>query len=593
MQPPELDFVALIENNPIINLSNNYNNKLLNKIKETFSTYEQQLFVSSFYCYLNYNKHTDFVINLDNVWKWMGFTLKENAKRVLLKHFTDEIDYTYNTETPIIKERGGQNKQTIMMTIKCFKSMCLKAQTSKANEIHDYYIKLEEIIQDVLIEESTELKHQLLQKDKCIVSKDREIEQALVSQFPLNTECIYIGTICNTNDDNECLLKFGHTNNLSNRIYEHHTTYDNFALKHAFKVQNKVEIENMIKVHPKIKKQLRTISINGKNKMEIIAYSEAFTIDRLVKYINDIIQTKIYSVENFEKLTARNAELEIAHNEFIERIHILEKENLDKTLEINELKSKLESYQKVIEVVAASEESVYQNVLLPDDELNAKFAEFVKQCCFVRPDVEEVSVNLEGRFRLWTQTKPTKENFHALKNYMDIRFKPKRVGKQHGYVGLRLNPVEYKKQHTDLDAETFVFSSCQFADTAKIFNSTLLIEYRKWKMAVGKPTGENDAKELKEYLNASPYVMKATVWISDGANDGYYGICMKQGFIEPKIATTTTGKTVYKREVETHRLINTWDSIIAASIAENVCAAKMSRYVKNKTVVNDYYFSNS
>ena len=71
-----LNIVNLIESNPITKLSNNYNGKLLCKIKEKFTEMEQQLFVSSFYCYLNYNSTTDFVIDLDNIWKWLGFTQK-------------------------------------------------------------------------------------------------------------------------------------------------------------------------------------------------------------------------------------------------------------------------------------------------------------------------------------------------------------------------------------------------------------------------------------------------------------------------------------------------------------------------------------
>jgi len=67
----ELNITELIENSPITKLSNTYNNKFLIKVKDKFSEFEQQLFVSSFYCYLNYDKSTDFVIDLDNVWKWI------------------------------------------------------------------------------------------------------------------------------------------------------------------------------------------------------------------------------------------------------------------------------------------------------------------------------------------------------------------------------------------------------------------------------------------------------------------------------------------------------------------------------------------
>ena len=61
-------------------------------LKENFSTEEQQLFISSFYCYLNY-KSDDFVIDLDDIWSWLGFARKTNSKNVLEKQFNEGSDY--------------------------------------------------------------------------------------------------------------------------------------------------------------------------------------------------------------------------------------------------------------------------------------------------------------------------------------------------------------------------------------------------------------------------------------------------------------------------------------------------------------------
>jgi hypothetical protein len=55
------------------------------KIKENFTSFEQDIFVGRFYCYLNYDKTLDFVVDLDNVWKWLGFSQKYHAKLVLEK----------------------------------------------------------------------------------------------------------------------------------------------------------------------------------------------------------------------------------------------------------------------------------------------------------------------------------------------------------------------------------------------------------------------------------------------------------------------------------------------------------------------------
>lgn len=62
MTDTSLNIVELIENNPITRLSGTYQHKLLTKIKENFTNNEQQMFVTSFYCYLNYDYQNDFVV---------------------------------------------------------------------------------------------------------------------------------------------------------------------------------------------------------------------------------------------------------------------------------------------------------------------------------------------------------------------------------------------------------------------------------------------------------------------------------------------------------------------------------------------------
>jgi hypothetical protein len=608
----ELNIVQLIENNPITKLSSIYNNKLLNKIKEKFTGFEQQLFVSSFYCYLNYDKNLDFVIDLDEVWKWLGFNQKVKALTLLEKNFIIDVDYKNNafSEGNVSLEGekwGGHNIKKIFLTIKCFKSLCLKAQTKKASEIHEYYMKLEETLQEIVEEETNELKLQLEQKDNIILEikktteeekitlkkeKQRAVENAIIVQFPLNTECIYFGTIDNTNDAGEKLIKFGHSNDLSTRVLDHRKKYNNFILVNAFRVQNKVEIENLIKSYPKIKRQIRSIEVNGKTKTEIIAYDATnFTIEKLSRHIKDIIHSKTYSIDNFNRIMRENEELKTDNKKLKEQNTNYEKIISEQKIKINELTEKLENKQKMIDSVNVENESVYQNVLLPEDELNKNFNEFVNSICVVRPDVEEMSVNIEGRYRLWKQCKPTKETFHALKNYLDTRFKPKRIQGHHGYIGIKLKTVEYKKSKENCTVETFLFQVCQFSDCGKILNSVLLREYQKWKLSVGKELSENDMKDIKEYLNSSPYALKATVWTDDGNNEGYYGLSLKQKEIKPKLISST-GKKVYKREVKTNELLSTWDTIAKAAESENISNAKMSRSVKNKTVYNDdYYYS--
>lgn len=313
MEP--FNIVDLIEHNPISKLSATYQNKLLTKIQSKFTETEQQLFVVSFYGFLKYDTTSDFVIDLDDVWKWLEFSTKQKAKMLLENHFVKEKDYKISTTPPVKKSdhvRGGHNKETFLLNIATFKKFCLKAGTKKADEIHDYYIKLEETLQEVSHEESAELKTQLEQKqillDKSEKTAEKIREKTLLEQFGRNTQCVYYGSIDNLSDSNEKLIKFGNSNNLAGRVAQHKETYTNFRLLNAFKVDNKTHVENEMKEHPLFVERQRTITIKSKKYIELLSMNElTFTI--LDKTIREIILSNECNPDNFKKLLEENKRL--------------------------------------------------------------------------------------------------------------------------------------------------------------------------------------------------------------------------------------------------------------------------------------------
>jgi hypothetical protein len=350
-----LNIVELIENNPITKLSQDYNVKLLTKIKSSFTDFEQQLFLSSFYCYLNYHPTNDFVIDLDEVWKWLGFSQKQRAKELLEKYFSIDKDFKcLLTVESDQKKRGGHNIKKILLNIKTFKSLCLKAGTKKADEIHDYYMKMEEMIQDVVTEECFELKLQLEQKDQQFqtlqmqteIEKEELKERTIIEQFPVNTQCIYIGKIDNKisvkpncKTYGEMLIKFGQSNNLAERVKTHKKTYENFRLYAAYKVKNKIEIENLMKKHPILKKRVRTITTqDGMSHREILAIDDDdFSIEKIEDHIKEIIKQNEYNLENYNLLLKK---VEEQDNEIIELKRQLESEQTRTT----DLTLKLQNY---------------------------------------------------------------------------------------------------------------------------------------------------------------------------------------------------------------------------------------------------------
>lgn len=309
------DIVDLIENNPITRLSTTYQNKLLTKIKTKFTENEQQIFVASFYGFLNYDSKTDFVIDLDDVWKWVGFSNKAHSKHLLEKNFIIDKDYKLLLTKPGEQRmhiKGGHNKEIIMLNIATFKRFCLKAGTKKADEIHDYYIKLEETLQEVVHEESAELKTQLEKKsielEKSEKTREKIREKTLLEQFGSNVQCVYYGVIDDLSDANEPLVKFGNSNNLKNRVLNHKETYTNFRLLNAFKVENKMQIENAIKEHTMFVERRRTITLKNKKYIELLNANE-LSFPTLDKTIKDIIMSIECNMENYMKLLEENKRL--------------------------------------------------------------------------------------------------------------------------------------------------------------------------------------------------------------------------------------------------------------------------------------------
>jgi hypothetical protein len=206
-----------------------------------------------------------------------------------------------------------------MLNVSTFKKFCLKAGTKKADSIHEYYIKLEGLLHEVVQEESTELKLQLeqnqlqleqnqIQLDKSEKTAEKIREKTLLEQFGRNTQCVYYGSIDNLSDTNEKLIKFGNSNNLAGRVAQHRETYTNFRLLNAFKVDNKLQVENEMKEHPLFSERQRTITIKSKNYVELLSMNDlTFTI--LDKTIRDIILSNECNPDNFKKLMEENKRL--------------------------------------------------------------------------------------------------------------------------------------------------------------------------------------------------------------------------------------------------------------------------------------------
>ena len=323
-----IDIVNLIENNPITKLNGNYQSKLIAKVQNSFNNYEQQMFIASFYCYLNHDYTNDFVIDLDNVWQWLGFSQKIKAKQMLEKNFTINKDYKlllYLEVKQTSNTKGGHNKEIFMLNIKTFKLFCIKAGTKKADEIHDYFIKLEQILQEILQEESNELKQQLEQQSnefKTIEDqKAKEYELKLEKQKVLEREKILlkeyatIGSIVyvikvKTFENGQYIIKLGESRRgVKDRYNEHKSKYEECLLLDCFSANKSKDFESFLHNNENIR-GTRVSNLKGhETELELFLIGKSLSYKTLLDIINNNI--KYFNSNDTNKIELENEQLKL------------------------------------------------------------------------------------------------------------------------------------------------------------------------------------------------------------------------------------------------------------------------------------------
>jgi hypothetical protein len=381
-----LNIVDLITNNPITKLTETHNNNLLNKVKNSFNESEQQLFIASFYSYLNYHKTDDYIVDLDNIWKWLGFNKKYNATNCLEKYF--KLDNDYKKTAPEasgavfkVKKNGGQNIQKYYLNVKTFKSLCLKAQTKKADEIHEYYLKMEELIQEVLEEEAIEMKNKLLIKqnelekleenkkkelekleenkkkeyeEKLIKEKALERQKILLKEFGNSESLIYIIKVKSYNNG-EYVIKLGESRRgIMGRFNEHKSHYEECLLLDCFFVDKSKDFESFLHNHESIRLNRVTDLAKHKNERELFLIGKELSYKMLLKIIdNNIKYFEKNNNDEVEKLKLECEKLTLLNelnkngniNSFIEEI--IKNNNTNNEILLNKIDN-LEKMNKTI-----------------------------------------------------------------------------------------------------------------------------------------------------------------------------------------------------------------------------------------------------
>jgi hypothetical protein len=574
MENKSIDIINLIEKNPIIQLSSDYQNKFIIKIKNNFNEEQQKLFVSSFYTYLNYNSKTDFIIEFDSVWKLLGFSRKDHCKVVLEKFFEKDVDYKINLQESNIapevtgakKERGGYNKEQILLNISTFKRLCLKSNTKKADNIHDYFIKMEEILQEVINEESNELKNQLIEKENLLKEQIKLIKRLEnkpeTEGFYKNHGFIYILK----DDANIGHYKIGLSENPCKRINDLNggSSTNSLQLIKTFKTNNTILSEKLIHtvLFPhKIKKQKEWFYMSNEN---------------LLFYFIKIIEE---CIEFSDKHTFDNISKEL--------------ESLNKN-------------EKVLQKqITFNEKSIQTDIIVKDINLHTEnkdeliFNTFISDSCII-DDLEYVSIReLVYQYKTWSKINSI-FNYKDFEQYIESKFIVKKMFNKmfntdmRCVLGINLNKSFYEFRFDEplSDFENFLKSNCIKVPTGKLNRSTLKDSYEKWCNSNNKkiPT-KSDINSLCKFLDK--YFFKDYFFEGTSSYHGWYGITIKENVLKGTGITSTLCKKISICKVHKDNqnvILQEWDSQKEASKDLGFKPSTLKYRLDNKSIFNEVYY---
>ena len=180
--PATVNFTTLVKNSNTTS-SLNIQSRMVDLLNEEFTEPQQQWYVANLWMYMNYHPTNDYPINLETVYKMIGFANKGNSMKTLENNFTEDEDYKIFFPNKVGEEcllvrtekqtnRGGHNREDVMLNTDTFKSLCMLAKTPQGKEMRKYYVKLENINNKFISEQLKEQKQLLIEQAK--YSKEKE-----------------------------------------------------------------------------------------------------------------------------------------------------------------------------------------------------------------------------------------------------------------------------------------------------------------------------------------------------------------------------------------------------------------------------------
>jgi phage anti-repressor protein len=288
IKPQQIDFQVLIDGNTT-ELSLNTQSKMIDKLNNVFTEDDKKWYLASLYVHQNYHKTNDYIFNLENVFKMLGFANKGNAKKLLQSHFIEDKDYKTSLVPKEKSSWGGSAKDLILLNLETFKDFCMKANTENGSKIRNYFRKIEELSFEIASEEIEEYKKKLTEKDMLHEEETKTNRHEMFIKMLKNKNCVYIAELKDGNN----LFKIGSSSQVDVRKKTLTRFFgQDLLFTDVFECQNFRIIEKNILNDGIINSNLYRKDINGHISGEVIQLSDDFNYKQFIrlvkKYTNQV-----------------------------------------------------------------------------------------------------------------------------------------------------------------------------------------------------------------------------------------------------------------------------------------------------------------
>jgi hypothetical protein len=541
-------------------------NRLINKLQQHFTDEEQQLYVCNLFLYLNYNPVTDFIINLDNVWKFIGFSNKANAKRLLKHNFKEGTDYNKGGNTVIRLDDGKFSNETIMLNINTFKKLCLKANTENADKIHDYYIKLEIIYNELMKEEIEEKKRQIEQQKSIQEETKKQLEdkeKQLESLKKLKTRKWYNqepgDTVYAIKVNN--IIKIGKTKDIRHRegYYTQNQIDDMFYIKKCYNCDLTEKV-----IHHILDKYREE---NNKEWFNISNELAIYTMNIVCNFLDNFIECS-------EKLPISNLK------EYINSSYDI----------INPNKEDKEDNEE--------NENSMLNKIVKIECNEDKMKKFIEEFCELGDNYSVLSYELYGAYRIWSKgmTNVDRSRFAQFmrKNYKSKRkyYKEYNESSLLTYHGIKPKDLILVQEDKSIlpKYEEFILSECKYNYNYRIGYTNFIDTYLEWcsKKYPGYTMSKQEQFNMNSYINR--HFLKDKINMPGYRNvNGIWGFQLKSENTIQLGINPTKRREIIKIEYKTRKITEEFKSVIIASNKLKLNASTIRNYIRDKRVINNEF----